>query len=158
MGQASMSSANRMRSTDNGLSNSSGAPRANHDLVLGNIRLWTEACEGRAALVTELGRAADWEDHPRQVVPPSDAAPTFPYRHPRDPELIGEARRGGRDASRSGAAAEGRSVLGWCHVGRALGARTGAATRRSSRCSVAMPQAALAGSITARWSADATGT
>ena len=93
MGQASMSNANRMRSTDNGLSNSSGAPSANHDLVLGNIRLWTEACEGRAALVTELGRAAVWEDHPRQVVPRSDAAPTFPYRHLRDPELIGETGR-----------------------------------------------------------------
>jgi len=71
-----MSSANRMRTTDNGLSNSSGAPRANHDLVFGNVRLRTEAWEGRAALVTELGRAAVWEDQPRQVVPRSDAVLT----------------------------------------------------------------------------------
>jgi len=58
-----------MRSTERGLSSSRGAPRANQDRVLGNIRLRTDTSADNRALVTELAvpiaRGAD----PRHIDP-----------------------------------------------------------------------------------------
>jgi hypothetical protein len=69
-----------MRTTDNGLSSSRGAPRANHDRVLGNILLRTAVPDGNAALVTDVGAVAVGDAHPRQVEPRPEAPCTTSYR------------------------------------------------------------------------------
>jgi hypothetical protein len=50
-GHTTAARAKRIRNTDKGLSSSSGAPRVNHDRVLGKRRCWT-VVDARGPLVT----------------------------------------------------------------------------------------------------------
>ena len=67
-GHATMATANRTRSTESGLSSSSGASRANHDRVLGKSRLRGRAERPRRALVTVPSSAAPRPTQPRHVI------------------------------------------------------------------------------------------
>src|SRR5271155_4934641 len=58
-----------MRSTESGLSSSSGAPRANQERVFGNIRLRTATSEESRSLVTEVGLPPARDAQPRHVDP-----------------------------------------------------------------------------------------
>ncbi len=63
-----------MRTTESGLSSSSGAPSANHDRTLGNIRFWTGASAPRRVLVTRPGVPDSVASHPRHCGPPGVGA------------------------------------------------------------------------------------
>ncbi len=52
---------------DNGLINSKGAPRANHERVFGNMRFWMRASPSSRRLVTESASVCAFPFHPLQV-------------------------------------------------------------------------------------------